>query len=185
MPVPVRRLGRRRPRPDLRGAVRTSVLSLLTVAVLFAVALIVLAKSLGPPEPPASRPDAASGAPASVPTAAPGADGTDIRGTVSIAQDLEARLTSASVLFVIARRAAGPPIAVKRIASPRFPLEYRIGSADLMTAGSTLEGEVRIGARVAQAGTAGPPQSGDLEGEHPVPVTAGTRNVDIAISRVR
>ena len=161
------------------------MLSLLAIVAVFAVALIVLAKSLGPPEPPASRPDAASGAPASVSPPAPVSGGTQISGTVSISRDLEARLTNASVLFVIARRATGPPIAVKRIVSPRFPLAYRIGSEVLMTPGSTLDGEVRISARVTRAEPAGPPQSGDLEGEHPAPVTVGARNVDITVSRVR
>jgi cytochrome c-type biogenesis protein CcmH len=184
MSVRVRSLGRPRTSRGRRGAVRTSALSLLTIAVLFAVALVVLTKSLGPPEPGAPLSDS-SGKPATAPATAPGAEGTEISGTVSIARGLAARLTSTSVLFVMARRAAGPPIAVKRIASPRFPLEYRIGRDDLMTAGSAFEGEVRVSARVAQAGTAGPPQPGDLEGEHPAPVGVGARNVDITVSRVR
>jgi hypothetical protein len=88
------------------------------------------------------------------------------------------------VLFIVARKAAGPPFAVKRIVSPRLPLAYRLGAEDLMMAGSSFEGEVRISARLARLGTSGPPQPGDLEGEHrPGPV--GARNVNITIVRVR
>jgi hypothetical protein len=95
------------------------------------------------------------------------------------------RVQDGSVLFVIARKAAGPPFAVKRIASPRFPLAYRLGPEDAMMAGSAFEGEVRVSARLSRTGTAGPAEAGDLEGEHPVRVPVGSRDVDILISRVR
>ncbi len=124
------------PRPSRarRGGVRTSVLSLLTIAALVTVVIVVLARSLNPPEQ---------------------------------------------------HRPKGRRFAVKRIVSPRFPLAYRIGAEDVIMAGSSVEGEVRISARLAQAGSAGPPRSGDLKGERPVPIRVGARNADVAISRIR
>jgi cytochrome c-type biogenesis protein CcmH len=165
-----------------RGGVRTSVLSVVTLVALAAVVVIVLARSLGPPEkasPPGvqSSPETSQRAPAS--------DGPEITGTITVARDLTRRVQEGSVLFVIAHKAAGLPFAVKRIVSPRFPLAYRLGPEDLMMAGSAFEGEIRVSARLSRTGNAGPAQPGDLEGEHAEPVRVGARNVDIAISRVR
>ena len=164
------------------GGVRTSVLSVMALVALAAVVVIVLAKSLGPPEQ-ASLPGAQSSPETSQP--APASDRPEITGTITVARDLTGRVQDGSVLFVIAHKAAGPPFAVRRIASPRFPLAYRLGPEDLMMAGSAFEGEVRVSARLSRTGNAGPAQPGDLEGEHAGPVRVGARNVDIAISRVR
>jgi cytochrome c-type biogenesis protein CcmH len=145
------------------------------------VAVIVLATSLSPPENPLSPStepvrDAARRSPVS--------SGPEIGGTITIAPDLAGRINDVPVLFVIARKTAGPPFAVKRIAAPRFPLAYRLGLEDVMMAGSAFEGEVHISARLSRTGNAGPPQPGDLEGEHAAPVLVGAHNVDVVISRV-
>jgi cytochrome c-type biogenesis protein CcmH len=149
---------------------------------LAAVVVIVLARSLTPPEN-ASSLGSGSSLDASRRASAPARP--EISGTISIARDLTGRIQDGSVLFVIARKAAGPPFAVKRIVSPQFPVTYRIGPEDVMMAGSPFEGEVHMSARLSRTGTAGPPEAGDLEGEHPAPVAVGSRNVDILISRVR
>jgi len=153
------------------------------MAALVAVVVIVLATSLRSPDNPATQPAPGPAAPVAEPPPALG--GPEIIGTVSIARELMGRLQDTAVLFIVARKAAGPPFAVKRVVSPRFPLAYRIGSEDLMMAGASFEGEVRISARLARLGIAGPPQPGDLEGEHPAPVRVGSQNVNITISRVR
>ncbi len=164
------------------GGVRTSLLSLVALIALAAVTVIVLVKSLVPPEqaPPVG---AGSSSETSRPTSA--SDGAEITGSITVARDLTGRIQEGSVLFVIARKSAGPPFAVKRIVSPRFPLAYRLGPEDVMMAGSAFDGEVRVSARLSRTGTAGPAQPGDLEGEHAAPVRVGARNVDIAISRER
>jgi tetratricopeptide (TPR) repeat protein len=59
-----------------------------------------------------------------------------------------------AVLFIIARTAgqtAGPPAAVKRIASPTFPLEIDLSAADSMM-GQPLPATVRIEARIDSDG---------------------------------
>jgi cytochrome c-type biogenesis protein CcmH len=169
-------------RRNRRGGVRTSVLSVLTLAAVAAVVIIVLAGNLGPPEQvsaPNARPSPETSKPASA------SDGPEIAGTIAVAPDLMGRVQDGSVLFVIAHKGGGPPFAVKRIASPCFPLAYRLGPEDVMMAGSAFDGEVRLSARLSRTGAAGPAQPGDLEGEHAAQVRVGARNVDIVISRVR
>jgi cytochrome c-type biogenesis protein CcmH len=160
---------------DTRGSVRTSVVSIITLLVLAAAIVVVLFRSLAPPEAPSMTGGA--------PTASP--EGPAISGTLTITPDLAGRVRDTAVVFIIARRPSGPLFAVKRIAPPRFPLAYRIGPEDVMMAGEAFDGEARVSARVSQTGSAGPPQPGDLEGEHGAPVRIGARNVDVVIARVR
>src|SRR3990170_3521893 len=58
---------------------------------------------------------------------AAGGEGPPIRGTVSVADELAGRVPPGAVLFLIARRGGGgPPLAVERTPSPRFPLEFSL-----------------------------------------------------------
>jgi cytochrome c-type biogenesis protein CcmH len=155
--------------------VRTSIVSIATLFVLVAAIVVVLMKSLAPPEAP---PSSASGTAAS-------SDGPSISGSVTITPDLAGRVQATAVLFVIARKTSGPPFAVKRIAPPRLPTTYRLGPEDVMMAGESFDGDIQVSVRVSQTGTAGPPQPGDLEGEHAAPVRIGARNVDLVIARAR
>jgi cytochrome c-type biogenesis protein CcmH len=141
-----------------------------------------LVKSLTPPENAASpttdrAPDVGSRASSQ--------DASEIRGTIAVTPELAGRVREGSVLFIVARKGAGPPFAVKRFLAPRFPVAYRIGAEDVMMAGQAFDGEVWVSARVSQSGSAGPPQPGDLEGERASPVRVGARNADIVIARVR
>jgi hypothetical protein len=163
-------------RPQSRRRIRTWALSLGALAVLGAAVLLVLFKSLSPPEP------APSGA-----SNTPGASSPDgIAGTVTVAKELERQLPEDAVLFVIARKAAaGPPFAVVRIPQPTFPQSFRLGPDNVMMAGTPFEGSVHLAARLSRTGTAGPAQPGDLEGETPGLIPIGTANVTLALSRVR
>jgi cytochrome c-type biogenesis protein CcmH len=165
----------------VQGRVRTVVLSLVTLVTLTAIIVIVLMRSLSPPENTPRETGAGPGGPP-----APAASGgSSISGTVTLAPALAGKVQDTAVLFLILRKASGPPFAGKRFASPRFPLDYRIGAADVMMAGSRFEGEVRVSARVSQSGSAGPAQPGDLEGEHAAPVQVGAQRVNVTIARVR
>ena len=165
----------------VRGRVRTAVLSLITLLALAAIIVVVLVRSLSPPETAPTATAAGSGGPA----APEASERSSISGTVILAPELVGKVREASVVFLIVRKASGPPFAVKRFPSPRFPLDYRIGAADVMMAGSPFEGEVRVSARVSQSGSAGPAQPGDLEGEHAAPVQVGAQRVNVTIARVR
>jgi hypothetical protein len=105
-------------------------------------------------------------------------------GRISLAPELAGRQSGEETLFVIARKGAGPPFAVKRFERPGFPLVYRLGPEDVMMAGTPLEGEFTLSARLTRGG-AGPPQPGDLEGDYPGRVAVGSSGVDIVITRVR
>jgi len=167
------------------GGVRTVLLSMVGLVALAALAIGILIASLEPPAPPRPVPEAADRSPAASPREASGAEASSITGIVRLAPELRDRVGTGNVLFVIARRGSGPPFAVTRVVAPRFPAAYRIGPEDVMTPGASLQGEFTLSARLSQTGSAGPPQPGDLEGEHPGTVDVGTRGVDILLARVR
>jgi tetratricopeptide (TPR) repeat protein len=92
-------------------------------------------------------------APAAAPAAAPASSGPSVHVTLTLAG---AAPSPNAVLFVIARAAgqtAGPPAAVKRIASPTFPLDIDLSAADSMM-GQPLPATVRIEARLDSDGDA-------------------------------
>ena len=116
---------------------------------------------------------------------APSDDGV-IAGRVTIAPDLAGRVGDADVLFVIVRRPQGPrrPLAVKRIDRPQFPVTFEITNRDVMIQGSALKGMVEVLARLDKDGSAGPPQTGDLEGQFERnPTLVGGRDIEIRIDR--
>lgn len=162
------------------------VLSAVALVGLAALAVGTLFTSLGPPErfAPGTQPGAEASRTGSG-SAPAEADGPAIAGTISIAAELRGRLSEGETLFIILRKGPGPPFAVKRITGTRFPLTYRLGPEDVMVAGTPFEGEVTVSARLSRTGAAGPPQPGDLEGEHPGRVRIGARGVDMVITRIR
>lgn len=107
-----------------------------------------------------------------------------IAGQVRLAAGLAAAVGPAAALFVIARRGPGPPVAVKRIAGPQFPLAFTLSQADAM-GGASFEGELEVVARLKMDGSVGPPGPGDLEGKAPGPVRVGTRDLVIVMDRAR
>jgi hypothetical protein len=151
------------------------VLSVGALVALAAAVVGVLVASLGPPD---------GAAPGAMREGGAKDEGPAIAGTISVLPELLGRLGEMDTLFVIARKSAGPPFAVKRIGSPRFPLTYRLGPADVMMAGTPFDGKVSVSARLTSGG-AGPAQPGDLEGEHPGRVAIGASGVDIVITRTR
>lgn len=90
--------------------------------------------------------------------------GGTITGTVTLAPALRTQVPAGGALFIIARKGAGPPLAVKRIPNPTFPLAFSLGPEDQMLGGPPLEGEVTLLARLKRDGTAGPPDAGDIGG---------------------
>lgn len=96
-------------------------------------------------------------------------------------------MSATDVLFVIVRRPQGlpRPIAVKRIDGPHFPMSFEITKNDVMVEGSELRGMVDVVARLDKDGRAGPPQSGDLEGQFDKnPTRVGARDIEIVINKV-
>ncbi len=84
--------------------------------------------------------------------------GPDITGEVTLPKDLEKVVTSTGVLFIIARapgeaKPGMPPLAVLRIANPKFPQKFSIGAKNSMMGGA-FEGLMSITARYTPNGNA-------------------------------
>lgn len=98
--------------------------------------------------------------PTSAPQEAPADDAQTIRGTIEAPAG-----ASGGVLFVFVRQAGatgGPPLAVQRIPSPTFPLEFAIGPQDAMLAGGPFPERVTLEARLDADGNAMTEEHGDL-----------------------
>ncbi len=106
-----------------------------------------------------------------------------ITGTVALAPSIRTQVPIDGVLFVIARQGDGPPLAVKRIPNPTFPVAFSLGRGDQMLAGTPFEGEVRLLARLKRDGTTGPPAPGDFAGEAQGPVRVGQHGVEIVLDQ--
>ena len=114
---------------------------------------------------PAQMPAAPSGGPGTRGAPPVASSAKPIQGTVTVADELSDRVPAGAVLFLIARSgASGPPLAVKRIASPRFPLDFTIGPDDRMIAAMPFAGPLRLTARVDSDGNATTRSPGDLQG---------------------
>jgi cytochrome c-type biogenesis protein CcmH len=137
-----------------------------------------------PPAPGAPAPPAPAGARRAQGGPAGGAGGEPIQGSVSLAAGLEGRVPLGATLFLIARRGdAGPPLAVKRIAQPRFPLEFTLGPEDRMLEAVPFEGPLRLSARLDGDGNATTREAGDLQGAAPGPLSPGARGVHVVLDQ--
>jgi hypothetical protein len=115
-----------------------------------------------PPAPPGRAPTPAA---AQEEDAATSADASPIRGRIALAPELAARVVPAATLFLIARgTAGGPPLAVQRIGSPKFPLEFELGPGDRMVASRPFAGPLQLSARLDGDGNATTREPGDLQG---------------------
>jgi hypothetical protein len=127
---------------------------------------------LEPPPPPGLR-----GAPALAAEA-----GAPIRGTLRVAPGFEAAVPAGAVLFLVARSGTGgPPVAVKRIDAPRFPLDFELGPDDRMLESVPFAGALWLSARLDGDGNATSRTPGDLQGTLAQPVVPGTSGVEILL----
>jgi cytochrome c-type biogenesis protein CcmH len=116
------------------------------------------------------------------PAAASG--GEPLRGTIRITPELAARVPSGAVLFLIARTGPGPPTAVRRIAEPRFPLDFTLGPDDRMLAAMPFEGPFQLVARLDADRDAATRNPGDLQGEADGAFSPGASGIEIVIDEV-
>src|SRR5437868_4695083 len=106
--------------------------------------------------------------------------------TLQIDPTLASLATPGDSLFVFARRAdgSGPPVAVKRIALEKLPLQVSLSDADSpMPAGKLTEQKtVQVMARLSKSGNA-QADSGDVEAD-PVTVTvADAKPLTLTLTR--
>lgn len=131
--------------------------------------------------PPAAPPPA----PGAAPAAEAAAETAPVSGVVRLAPELAGRVPANGVLFIVARRGgAGPPLAVKRIESPTFPLAFELGPDDRMIQAMPFAGPLQLTARVDGDGNATTRTPGDLQGAAPAPVDPGATNVEIVLGEV-
>ena len=83
-----------------------------------------------------------------------------------------------AVLFVFLRPGeTGPPVAVKRVPQPRFPMHIDLGADDAMMAGAQLPDQGTLVARLSASGSASAGGPGDLEATAPAAMGQGIRLV--------
>ncbi|MGH7768497.1 MAG: cytochrome c-type biogenesis protein CcmH, partial [Candidatus Binatia bacterium] len=113
-----------------------------------------------------------------------------IQGTVDIDPKAKGKIASQAVLFIIARAtnsAGGPPLAVKKIGSPKFPVSYSLTGQDvMMPGGAVFSGKVSISARLDQDGNPSTKEPGNLAGEYKKnPVDVGAKQIDIMLDQMQ
>ncbi len=96
------------------------------------------------------------------------ADGPTLAGRVEI--DPKAK-PKGRILYIFVRNGmGGPPLAVKRVESPVFPVEFSLSAADKMAQHTVFEGDVTLHARLDSDGNAMTTESGDYFAEIPTQV---------------
>lgn len=136
------------------------------------------------PEPPdAGRPGQRAAPPPAAAARGP-ASGEGIRGRVVLGAAGGDGTPPGATLFIIARHAgatAGPPLAVQRIPSPHFPVEFEIGPENVMIPTMRFEGEITLTARLDSDGNATTRLPGDLQGTLAGAVRPGSAGVEILL----
>jgi cytochrome c-type biogenesis protein CcmH len=116
------------------------------------------------------------------------ASGKTIAGKITVAPKLKDEIDGRAALFIIVRQAggsAGPPLAVKKIDKPTFPLHYSIGPENVMMQGTAFAGKLTITARLDKDGNAMTREAGNLLGDYKMnPVDAGSQNVDLVLDQL-
>ena len=135
--------------------------------------------------PPADAPPGAPPVFAAAGAGSGGSDGEPMRGRIVLAPALEGQVPPQAVLFLIARTGAGgPPTAVKRIASPAFPLEFELGPDDRMIQSLPWNGPFQIQARVDTDGNATTREAGDLASAPTGPHAPGAAGIEVVLDEV-
>ncbi len=124
---------------------------------------------------------------ATVPSKAAGT-GKNISGQISIDSKLMKKIDRPATLFIIVRQASsasGPPLAVKKIDNPSFPLSYSLGAENVMIQGMPFAGKINVTARLDKDGNAMTREAGNLLGDYKNnPVEVGSQTVDIVLDHL-
>jgi cytochrome c-type biogenesis protein CcmH len=114
--------------------------------------------------------------------------GQTISGTITLDAKLKPNIDPDAALFIIARPAGGPggpPLAVKKIDKPAFPLSYSLGQENVMMQGTPFSGKVNITVRLDKDGNPTTRGAGDLTGEYKKnPAAVGAKNADVILDQL-
>lgn len=114
----------------------------------------------------------------------PTANAPPISGVIRVSSELDGSVPEGGVLFLIARRGAGPPVAVQRVGEPRFPLRFSIGPRDRMIQGVPFAGPLELEARLDLDGEATSRGPDDLQGRSAGGYQPGATEVEIVMTRL-
>ena len=120
------------------------------------------------------------------PPAASGGDAEPVSGTITLASGYESKVPAGAILFIVARtgQGGGPPLAVKRIESPKFPLPFSLGPGDRMIQQMPFVGPLQLSARLDTDGNAMTRTPGDLQGQAPGTHQPGESSIAIVIDQI-
>jgi hypothetical protein len=105
------------------------------------------------------------------------ADAGALSGTISLGKGMT--LPAGATIFIAARPpAGGPPMAVKKIANPKLPLEFSLSQENAMMGGA-FAGDVELTVRASQAGDPMSRTPGDLFGT--LKTKVGTAKVKVVL----
>ncbi|HEX5607943.1 MAG TPA: hypothetical protein VFY96_15570, partial [Candidatus Binatia bacterium] len=111
-----------------------------------------------------------------------------ITGKITIDPKLKGSIDPNAALFIIARPASGaggPPLAVKKIDRPSFPVDFTLSQENVMMPGISFAGKINITARLDKDGNPVTRTPGDISGDYKKnPIEVGTKNVDVMIDQV-
>jgi hypothetical protein len=116
--------------------------------------------------------------------AAGSSGGAPIAGRIELAVE-PASDSADAVLFIIARRQGaqgGPPLAVLRIADPKFPLDFSIGPENVMIPSMRFEGAISLSARLDADGNAMTRGEGDISSAVEEPIAPGATGVTLRLA---
>ncbi len=129
------------------------------------------------------------GAVAAAQPATAATSGQTVSGTITIDAKLKSNIDPNAALFIIARPAGGaggPPLAVKKIDKPKFPLSYSLSQENVMMQGTPFSGKINITVRLDKDGNPTTRDAGDLGGEYKKnPAEVGrAKNADVILDQV-
>ena len=111
-----------------------------------------------------------------------------ISGKITIDPKLKASIDPNAALFIIARPASGaggPPLAVKKVDRPTFPVDYTLSQDNAMMQGLPFTGKIKITVRLDQDGDPVSRTPGDMTGDYKKnPVAVGSQNINIVLDQV-
>jgi cytochrome c-type biogenesis protein CcmH len=97
--------------------------------------------------------------------AAEASEAAPVAGRVEIDPALAENAPDGAIHFIIGRRGGGgPPLAVKRVPDPTFPLDFTLGPDDRMIQAMPFTGPISLSARLDADGNATSTEPGDLSG---------------------
>ncbi|MBS1984337.1 MAG: hypothetical protein JST16_09195 [Bdellovibrionales bacterium] len=128
---------------------------------------------------PGTRP--MMGTPLEKPTAHEGSSDAEdriyVQGTINVSATLPLDVTQRALFIIAKSPAGGPPVAVKKIDSPKFPMTFMLSPVNNMVGADFYEGDLVLTVRLDKDGVAGPKQPEDVEASTPVPAASDRRVV--------